>query len=581
MKYLIAFLTAGIFLCEAAYSANTEASNIDELEIYVAKSIVTMEPSMPEAKAVAVANGRIVSVGTLETLKPWMDKYKYTLDETFKDKVIMPGFIDPHVHPSLPAVLTLFPFISPEKWILPTGTFPPVTKRQGYLSALQDSVAKYPESPFYNEKIPFVTWGYHQLWHGEIYRSELDELFPDTPVILWHRSFHELIANTAAIEMLQVSEEESKKHPVDIDWDKGLFTEFGAKTVFVPRLMARILTPERYQQGMQYFVEMLQRGGVTSAMDMGIGIFGDPTGEIALINESMKNAPARILLTPIVTDFINRKQSPEQALKQVQEWEAQSNEKVIVDGHFKLMLDGAAFSGLGQMGFPGYIDGHSGIWMSPLETTYQYAQLFWNEGYQLHAHTNGDLSAAKLIQMIDKLQRDKPRKDHRSTLEHFMYANEDQMQTMAELGMAISANPYYQVILADIYAENWLGEDRARNMVPLGGAIRAGMRIGLHSDSPMAPLSPLTLVSAAVDRITINGNTNNKAQALTVEQALKAVTIDAAWLMRMEDEIGSIRAGKIADFAILEENPLKVPPSKIKDIQIWGTVYAGQKYAIQ
>jgi len=581
MKNLITLLTVSFFLCKAAYSENTDANKIEELIVYVAKSIITMEPSMPEAKAVAVANGRIVSVGTLDTLQPWTDKYKFTVDKTFKDKVIMPGFIDPHVHPSLPAVLTLFPFIAPEEWRLPTGTFPAVTTEEGYVAALKAEVAKYPESPFYNENIPFVTWGFHQLWHGDIYRPELDELFPDTPVVLWHRSFHELIANTAAIEMLQVSEEDSKKHPVDIDWDKGLFTEFGGKTVFVPKLMARTFTTERYKQGMQYFVEMMQRGGVTSAMDMGIGIFGDPAGEIALINDSMANAPARIVLTPIVTDFINRKQSPEQALKQVREWEAQSNDKVIVDGHFKLMMDGAAFSGLGQMGFPGYIDGHSGIWMSPLETTYQYAQLFWNEGYQLHAHTNGDLSAAELIKMVDKLQRNKPRKDHRSTLEHFMYANEDQLQTMAELGMAVSANPYYQVILADIYAENWLGEDRARNMVPLGAAIRSGLRIGLHSDAPMAPLSPLTLVSSAVDRKTINGNKNNKLQALTVEQALKAVTIDAAWLMRMEDEIGSIRAGKKADFAILDKNPLKVRPSKIKDIQIWGTVYAGKKYAVQ
>ncbi len=553
---------------------------IDELVVYVARSIVTMETSMPTAEAVAVANGRIVSVGTLESLKSWTDNYKTTVDESFKDKVLMPGFIDPHLHPSLPAVLTLLPFIAPEEWRLPTGDFPAVTNGEDYIAALKEQVAKYPQSPFYSENIPFITWGFHQLWHGDVYRARLDALYPETPVILWHRSFHELVANTAAIKMLEISEEESKKYPIDIDWDRGLFTEYGAKAVFVPKLMARILTAERYQQGMRYFVEMLHRGGITSAMDMGIGIFGDPEGEIALINASMTNAPARIVLTPIVTDFIGRKKTPEQALKQVREWEALSNDKVILDGHFKLMMDGAAFSGLGQMGFPGYIDGHSGIWMSPLETTYEYAEVFWNAGYQLHAHTNGDLSAAALVEFVDRLQEQKPRKDHRTSLEHFMYAKEDQLLNMAELGMAISANPYYQVILADIYAENWLGEDRARNMVPLGGAARAGLRIGLHSDAPMAPLSPLTLVTSAVERQTINGNKNNQAETLTVEQALRAITIDAAWLMRMEDQIGSIRAGKKADFVVLEKSPLKVRPAKIKDIGIWGTVYAGEKHPL-
>ena len=146
--------------------------------------------------------------------------------------------------------------------------------------------------------------------------------------------------------------------------------------------------------------------------------------------------------------------------------------------------------------------------------------------------------------------------------------------------MNISANPYYQYILSDVYAERWLGEDRARNMVPLGSAARLGLRFGLHSDCPMAPLSPLTLAWAAVNRGTINGNSNAETQRITVEQALRAITTDAAWLMRMEDEIGSIRAGKRADFAVLEEDPYRVKPSKLKDIAIWGTVFSGELYPV-
>ena len=88
------------------------------------------------------------------------------------------------------------------------------------------------------------------------------------------------------------------------------------------------------------------------------------------------------------------------------------------------------------------------------------------------------------------------------------------------------------------------------------------------------------MMTSAVERQTINGNKNNQAETLTVEQALRAITIDAAWLMRMEDQIGSIRAGKKADFVVLEKSPLKVRPAKIKDIEIWGTVYAGEKYPL-
>jgi len=216
-----------------------------------------------------------------------------------------------------------------------------------------------------------------------------------------------------------------------------------------------------------------------------------------------------------------------------------------------------------------------------LETTYEYAEVFWNAGFQLHAHTNGDKSTEALINLVERLQAQKPRFDHRTLLEHFLYAKEDQMTRMKALGMGISANPYYQYILADMYAENWLGEDRGRNMSPLAGVKRVGMPLMLHSDAPMAPLSPLTLVWTAVNRTTINGNQNAKTQALTVDQALRAVTIDAAWAMGKESKIGSIRAGKNADFVILEQNPYRVSKNRIKDIKIWGTVYGGQPYPIK
>ncbi len=572
----------------AAEKPDSQKTEVNDLTVYLAKSIITMDDANPRANAVAVSNGKIVSVGSLESLKPWISQYKTTIDKSFEDKILMPGFIDPHVHPSLPAILTQFPFLAPDDWSIPTGEFPGAKNNKDYIVALKKQVAQYQQgleqglnkNAAADKTVPFVSWGFHQLWHGEVYRPKLDELFPNTPVILWHRSFHEIIANTAAIKLLGIQEEETKPYGHDINWQKGQFAEYGAKVVFLPKLMAKIFTPDKYALGMNHFVEMLHLGGVTSAMDMGIGIFGDPAGEIEMVKQAMADAPARIVLTPLITDFITRKVSPEDALKQVQQWQKLSNDKVMLDGHFKLMMDGAAFSGLGQMGFPGYIDGHEGVWMSPLETTYQYAETFWQAGYQLHAHANGDKSTEALIDIVDRLQKQHPRFDHRTLLEHFLYAKEDQMYRMAELGIGVSANPYYQYILADMYSKNWLGEDRGRNMSPLGGVKRAGMKLALHSDAPMAPLSPLTLVWTAVNRTTINGEQNAKTQALTLDEALKAVTIDAAWAMRKESSIGSIRAGKKADFVVLEQDPYKVNTKKIKDIEIWGTVFEGKPYPI-
>lgn len=545
-----------------------------EMVLYTASKIITMEHTLPEATAVAVEDGRIVAVGSREELEPLLQARGGRLDQTLENKVLMPGFIDPHVHPSLPAVLTQFPFLAPDDWHLPTGDFPGATDPAAFKASLQALVQDYR-----NDGVPFIAWGYHPLWHGEVFREQLNAWFGDTPVMLWHRSFHELIGNDAALQMLGVTEEEVANHP-EIDWPRGHFWENGLKFL-VPR-MSFLFSPDRFGQGMANFLEMMHRAGVTTALDMGTGIFGNPEQEIALIRQAAEGraAPARIVLTPIITDFLARKKTPQQALQEIQAWQADNSGRVSVGNHFKIMMDGAIFSGLSQMGPPGYLDGHEGLWMAPLEVTTAWARFFWQQGFQIHAHTNGDKSAAALIDLVRTLQAEHPRVDHRTTLEHFAYSTEDQSRQMAALGMLVSANPYYHYLLSDMYAERWLGPDRAAQMVRLGSLERLGMPFALHSDSPMAPLSPLTLVATAVNRVTINGHLKAPRERTSLQAALRAITIDAAWIMGEENDIGSIRAGKRADFAVLEQDPYTVPPEQLQQIPIWGTVFAGELYPV-
>jgi predicted amidohydrolase YtcJ len=175
----------------------------------------------------------------------------------------------------------------------------------------------------------------------------------------------------------------------------------------------------------------------------------------------------------------------------------------------------------------------------------------------------------------------KPRTDHRFTLEHFAYTTEDQNRQLKALGAVVSANPYYQFILGDVYSEKWLGPDRGRQMVRLGSLERLGVPFALHSDCPMAPLDPLTLAATAVSRVTINGEKNAPEERISVDAALRAITIDAAWIMGWEDEIGSIRAGKRADFAVLEQDPREVAPRALGDVPVWGTVFEGEVFPIE
>jgi len=146
----------------------------EKITVFTAKKIITMTEAMPTATAVAVADGKIISVGTLENLSPWLEHYPHEIDNTFADKIIMPGLIDPHVHPSLPAVLTQFPFLAPDDWHLPTGDFPGALSPEAYEKRLKALVDAHP-----NWDIPFIVWGYHQLWHGVVRRKQLDAWFPD------------------------------------------------------------------------------------------------------------------------------------------------------------------------------------------------------------------------------------------------------------------------------------------------------------------------------------------------------------------------------------------------------------------
>ncbi len=121
---------------------------------------------------------------------------------------------------------------------------------------------------------------------------------------------------------------------------------------------------------------------------------------------------------------------------------------------------------------------------------------------------------------------------------------------------------------------------RAADISPLGGLARAGVPFSFHSDYPMAPAEPLKLVWVAVNRIASDGQVWGADQKLALDLALRAVTLEAAWSIGLEDEIGSIRPGKRADFTVLEQDPYAVAPTAIRDIEIWGTILDGRPHPI-
>jgi predicted amidohydrolase YtcJ len=208
------------------------------------------------------------------------------------------------------------------------------------------------------------------------------------------------------------------------------------------------------------------------------------------------------------------------------------------------------------------------------------ARLFWNEGFQIHVHCSAELGVELALDTLEKLQWERPRFNHRFTIEHFGLSTPEQVRRMASLGALASVNPNYVFELGYAYWQNLVGFERAAQMSRCGSLVRHNIPTTLHSDFTMAPAQPLNSAWIAANRISENGGTLCPEECLSLDDALKAITIEAAYILDMEDEIGSIRAGKKADFTILEQDPYVVGAEGLKDIPIWGTVFEGRPFPI-
>ena len=167
--------------------------------------------------------------------------------------------------------------------------------------------------------------------------------------------------------------------------------------------------------------------------------------------------------------------------------------------------------------------------------------------------------APERFEALAKLQWERPRFDHHFTIEHFGLSTPEQIRRLARIGGLVSANVYYVYELADAYWRHSIGHERATRMARLATVVREGIPLALHSDFTMAPAQPLNHAWVAVNRIGDSGEVAGPEERLTLGQALRAITIDAAFVLGMEDEIGSVRAGKRADFTVREADPFEEP----------------------
>ncbi len=581
LRYMLTLLLIG----GVGHSFAKEAGGNDvPVTIYTAKKIITMNADAPEASAIAVAGGKVVGVGSLASLRDSLSKVqeskKIRVDKQFSEKILVPGLIEQHVHPVLAALTLTSDVVSIEQWTLPGKTYPAARNQVEYLSLLTEANNKLDKK----ERL-FLSWGYHQSFHGPLSRDHLDLIDSDRAIIVWHRSAHEFIMNTKAIELSGITEELlNATEPAiksQVNLAEGHFWERGAFEFALPHITHLVMTPKRLLSGLKLANDYLHAAGVTTAAEPG-GFTGEATLQAVIKVFGDESSPLRFYMIPDgrLATVADRKFSDSVLLERTeQQISGTYGHTGELEKHVKLFADGAIFSQLMQME-DGYTDGHKGEWLMEPTAFAKAFQVYWDAGYQIHIHQNGDAGLKLVIDTLAQSQRRTPRQDHRTTIVHFGFAKPNQIKQLAKLGAIVAANPYYAVALGERYAKHGLGPERAFAMTPLNSAAKEGIRFSLHSDMPMAPAQPLFLMGAAVNRVGAEGELVGADQRITAMRALRAVTIDAAYSLRLEEQIGSLEVGKLANITVLEENPLEVAPEKIANIAVWGTMLEGRIQAV-
>jgi hypothetical protein len=544
---------------------------LPQIVIYQAKEIVTLDPANPTAQAVAVVGDRVLAVGKLDELKAAAGKQPYTVNTTFADQVIVPGFIAQHDHPMLAALTMTSKIIAIEDWVLPQGTAKAAKNRAEYLERLAEANRQLTDP---NEVL--LTWGYHQYFHGELKKADLDAISTTRPILVWHRSGHEFFLNSVAEKQYGVTKEwfdkQSDSAKKQSDFANAHYWEQGAFAV-MPLIASAIASPAQVRSGLEFVKSYYHANGVT--------LGSEPGGIASKKMQDVQNAVLSDSSSPFRFYFIVDGKSITGAYPDEQV--AAESEKLLTWGQgmtaylpqqVKLFADGAIFSQAMQVN-GGYTDGHKGEWMMDPDFFARTFRVYWDLGYQLHIHVNGDAGLDMVLDQLELNMRRHPRPDHRTVIIHFAVSTPDQVARIKRLGAIVSGNPYYPIALADNYRSNGLDPERADPMVRMGDVERAGISYSFHSDMPMAPGQPLFLMWSGVNRVTNDGNTRAPEQRVSRLGALKAVTLDAAYSLRLEKDVGSIERGKLANFTILSQNPVTSEPMKIKDIAVWGTVQEG------
>ena len=557
----------------ASCSQSVENSEGQGVTIYPS-NIVTVNSEMPRASGVAVKDGMIVDVGDAGDLKRKLGGA--VIDDRFSDKTLIPGLIDPHVHIALGAIMYSVHMVPPWDVPMPDGNVKGANNKAEFLSRASDIIQAIEGDG------PVIIYGYHNLVHGDLVRQDLDAISGGKPVVIWHYSGHDFYFNNLAIEQAKLTPTLAQKfHGIDLDKDgqlTGRIYEDAAMVAF-GYLAPHLASPEALARGYDRFETLINQAGVTTIAELGYGIFGFPLEDGLHKAFYTADDSYRLYLVPEHRAFDSA--FGEGALSNMQ---SRLNDETTLGTpkvlpQVKLFTDAAFYSQTMKLAAPGYTGGQSkgtdGLWvMGPEEKLSAIMSPYIEAGYDLHVHSNGDAAQTATLAAWSGLKAARATDNPRMVIEHAGLIRPEHFEQARGENIGLSAASHYVYYMGQNYEEA-IGE-RVKYITPLASASAAGLPTTLHSDAPLAPPQPLLAASVHMSRATRQGGVSTPSERLTAEQALRSVTLDAAWSLGLEDELGSIEIGKRADFTVLDRNPLETEGAAWPSIGVWGVVVDGQ-----
>ncbi len=533
--------------------------------MYRARLVRTLDRGRPVADAVAVRGDRVLAVGTLDELSAYGPA---RLDDRFADHVIVPGFVEAHTH-VFGARLWEFPYLG-----FFDRTDPDGHRWSGCrsISAVIDRLREAEATLDGDEML--LAWGFDAVYLGgeRLSAADLDRVSRTRPIFVLHASSHVATVNTAALEVGNVAAHTNVVGVV-VDRDgqpDGELREPAAMSL-VPGL-GKIFSGADPVLVLRRFAREAASVGCTTVVDLGTTTPSNPEAMAttrAVVDEH--DFPVRL------SSFLmaGRAFDVDGAREVMADLRGRSSDAFRV-GHIKIVLDGSIQQRTARLLPPGYLDREArGIWVTAPETFRQTFTAFHVAGALIHVHCNGDEATELFLDVLADALEQHPRWDHRHTVTHSQLTTASQYRRLATLGGCANIFANHIWYWGDQHRDIVIGPDRAARMDAAATALAAGVPISLHCDTPVTPISPLASMHYAVNRRTATGRSLGPDECITPAQALEAMTLGSAFMLRMDHEIGSIQAGKFADLAVLEADPLAVAPDEIADIGVVTTVRSG------